>query len=834
MCIRPIFSVLVTLVSINASSDVTFLDTLPHRRGLTPCAKKDETDSSIEQCQDWCKYPNQCEFCKCRACSMCKRCSSNEEGDTPFESCEDWCSVPEHCSHCKCRACSICQACSPADENDIAYKDCQSWCSGTGHCNQCKCKGCPICKAQCTPYNHDDDDFISCQSWCHTEAYHCPYCKCKKCPVCADRCMDWCSTESDCTSKGCQGCPLCEHAAVAMLSKCEPWCQKSNCRKSNCAGCKFCEELGDAIPCSSGLKSDVEFEECTSWCSEGYSSAHCKFCACRRCMFCAPLTSAIPSIKETSTPCPPFEASDATTMRCEPFCKESHLDIHCDLCKCKACKFCPARLDTGIACTSRSGDDSLTIKCEPFCSMAHSEAHCAMCKCAGCSFCIDESNAELNITAALLARLRAQAHRPPARVMPPPLNAPVPIATSPPTSNGVTALPSAIPPLAASTELCPWLESISWEPNTPGEQRKTLRLVLSEWPSKGGQLVVVPTPALDRKAKVHLRFDAASATPGGTAAIRPSAAPGIKWLTALSESQAQAVVRKAASRLEWDRRESMNSGNEKAFTTLNSESSDVAMLMTATSGVALAAAFSSNDEESTPPSLLIVTAKELLTDPVAVACSDGFVTPGTSVPPSAASSNEIQSSPPSSPSEDNTEPLYSEANVHLDDGARSSIGKNTMDSPRSYTNDDMQSDFSDVTLTTGVPDTINSRPAHDTLTDRLPLSLNSFLACGLLVLGIWSMTKHLGLLPSSGYRSQRLPTEDTDDDPGIECCDATSDNESEKSASRVKGIAGVRAVNTSRDLKWIDDDDSTVVEQLPDVPHQCGMAPFAGRTPDLD
>ena len=45
-------------------------------------------------------------------------------------------------------------------------------------------------------------------------------------------------------------------------------------------------------------------------------------------------------------------------------------------CKCKACDFCPSRLDSGIACQSAAADDSPTHKCEPFCAMAHAEAHC--------------------------------------------------------------------------------------------------------------------------------------------------------------------------------------------------------------------------------------------------------------------------------------------------------------------------------------------------------------------------------------------------------------------------------------------------------------------------
>ena len=82
-----------------AARPLTFLETIERGRGLVSCNKHDESDSSIEQCQDWCRYPKQCEYCKCRSCSMCKPCQSGEEGGVSFESYEDWCSVREHCSH---------------------------------------------------------------------------------------------------------------------------------------------------------------------------------------------------------------------------------------------------------------------------------------------------------------------------------------------------------------------------------------------------------------------------------------------------------------------------------------------------------------------------------------------------------------------------------------------------------------------------------------------------------------------------------------------------------------------------------------------------------------
>ena len=141
------------------------------------CSRHDETDSSTEQCQEWCRYPEHCDHCKCRACSLCKPCSSSVAGDIGYEACEAWCAVPEHCSSCKCRACPVCKACTPHDTSDTAFEDAQPWCTTETHCKYCKCKQAPKCKGQCTPFNRDDDDYNSCQKWCQTESYHCPYCK---------------------------------------------------------------------------------------------------------------------------------------------------------------------------------------------------------------------------------------------------------------------------------------------------------------------------------------------------------------------------------------------------------------------------------------------------------------------------------------------------------------------------------------------------------------------------------------------------------------------------------------------------------------------------------
>ncbi len=106
-------------------------------RALTlaePCSPYDAEDTGTAQCQEWCKYPDACKFCKCRACSMCKACTSDVPNDASYESCEEWCSVPEHCSSCKCKACPVCRACTPHDASDTSYEDSQPWCQDRAHC----------------------------------------------------------------------------------------------------------------------------------------------------------------------------------------------------------------------------------------------------------------------------------------------------------------------------------------------------------------------------------------------------------------------------------------------------------------------------------------------------------------------------------------------------------------------------------------------------------------------------------------------------------------------------------------------------------------------------
>ena len=86
----------------DASAVPAFLQQSPAGggRSLALCERKDDSDSSITKCDDWCKFPEHCAYCKCRQCSLCKACSSDVADDIAWEGCEDWCSVPEHCGSC--------------------------------------------------------------------------------------------------------------------------------------------------------------------------------------------------------------------------------------------------------------------------------------------------------------------------------------------------------------------------------------------------------------------------------------------------------------------------------------------------------------------------------------------------------------------------------------------------------------------------------------------------------------------------------------------------------------------------------------------------------------
>ena len=88
-------------------------------RELALCERHDDSDSSVARCDEWCKYPAHCDFCKCRACSLCKPCSSKEPNDLAYEGCEEWCSAPEHCERLRIKPLSSHQVDVPAHASPL-------------------------------------------------------------------------------------------------------------------------------------------------------------------------------------------------------------------------------------------------------------------------------------------------------------------------------------------------------------------------------------------------------------------------------------------------------------------------------------------------------------------------------------------------------------------------------------------------------------------------------------------------------------------------------------------------------------------------------------------
>ena len=218
------------------------------------CGTADPTDSSFEECQEWCRWPSHCNLCKCRGCSLCSQpCESDVVDDIKFIGCEDWCADPAHCASCKCRGCDLCQGqhpekgCtpSPTAEDDTDFEACQVWCRGGDHCDLCKCKGCQSCKnakRSCAPHDKWDYTYESCEAFCKEDNKigDCAQCKCRGCDFC-DQCAPWCALETDCTASACRRCELCV-GVVEIPLRCESWCNPSRCGKAGgaCDDCAFC------------------------------------------------------------------------------------------------------------------------------------------------------------------------------------------------------------------------------------------------------------------------------------------------------------------------------------------------------------------------------------------------------------------------------------------------------------------------------------------------------------------------------------------------------------------------------------------------------------------
>ena len=104
-------------------------------RRLELCEPKDEEDTSVTMCQDWCSTPEHCSYCK-----VCKRRSLISAPSVPWlpgmphalsPSCSQPTSLPCCCVslETQCRGChGLCSTCKASSTDDVNYEGCESWC----------------------------------------------------------------------------------------------------------------------------------------------------------------------------------------------------------------------------------------------------------------------------------------------------------------------------------------------------------------------------------------------------------------------------------------------------------------------------------------------------------------------------------------------------------------------------------------------------------------------------------------------------------------------------------------------------------------------------------
>ena len=152
------------------------------------CKNSGQKHASFEDCEQFCDPEHasaHCAFCQCRTCGFCNApapsttpqlltdrvgaaCDSHQNDDDSVAQCESWCgSDTKHCDFCKCRACSMCAKTAlgtpPAPlplikplplvlpkcvEHNIEAS-CEGFCSPLKgeHCSSCRCTSCPFCIA---------------------------------------------------------------------------------------------------------------------------------------------------------------------------------------------------------------------------------------------------------------------------------------------------------------------------------------------------------------------------------------------------------------------------------------------------------------------------------------------------------------------------------------------------------------------------------------------------------------------------------------------------------------------------------------------------------------
>jgi len=187
--------------------------------------------------------------------------------------------------------------------------------------------------------------------------------------------------------------------------------------------------------CSSSMKGDSSAKLCASFCNANYARSHCQWCKCSACAFCANKTLksgtgsstarssrtrasskpaaavAVTQAARTTAPSHLHGGSgvsnsktlgnatcdtagmkaDAVSATCSHFCQAERASNHCRYCKCRACPYCEALIQSSHArqpCNSNLTDDFRYRTCASSCSASRAGSQCHFCKCSDCPFCL--------------------------------------------------------------------------------------------------------------------------------------------------------------------------------------------------------------------------------------------------------------------------------------------------------------------------------------------------------------------------------------------------------------------------------------------------------------
>ena len=133
-------------------------------------------------------------------------------------------------------------------------------------------------KKACTSSLKGDYPFEACGAFCKQakSGNHCKFCKCKACTFCG-------ASASTTTSA-----PPALSPSLRRSAPPPPRWPKKMMKKGR--GGNSSAKTGGAKPkktkCESGLKGDLPFITCGSFCKAAKAGNHCKFCKCRSCAYC--------------------------------------------------------------------------------------------------------------------------------------------------------------------------------------------------------------------------------------------------------------------------------------------------------------------------------------------------------------------------------------------------------------------------------------------------------------------------------------------------------------------------------------------------------------------